>query len=45
MKRSRAQNAGNVLTTSTVIYYAQRATAGLIINEGSQIYLKPWVHR
>lgn len=37
MTRSRAQNPGKVPTPSTAIYYAQRATAGLIISEGSQI--------
>ena len=37
MTRSRAKNDGNVPTDSTVQYYVQRATAGLIITEGSQI--------
>jgi len=37
MTRSRAQNAGNVPTASTATYYAQRASAGLLISEGSQI--------
>lgn len=37
MTRSRAQNTGKVPTPSAAIYYAQRATAGLIISEGSQI--------
>jgi N-ethylmaleimide reductase len=37
MTRSRANNEGNVPTESTVKYYVQRASAGLIISEGSQI--------
>ncbi|WP_375434148.1 alkene reductase [uncultured Hymenobacter sp.] len=37
MTRSRANNDGNVPTDSTVKYYVQRASAGLIITEGSQI--------
>lgn len=37
MTRSRANNAGNVPDDSTVKYYVQRASAGLIITEGSQI--------
>ncbi|CAB3851310.1 N-ethylmaleimide reductase [Achromobacter mucicolens] len=37
MTRSRAQNPGKIPTASTAIYYAQRASAGLIISEGSQI--------
>ncbi|UOG73626.1 alkene reductase [Hymenobacter tibetensis] len=37
MTRSRANNDGNVPTDSTVEYYVQRASAGLIITEGSQI--------
>ncbi|MGI4866373.1 MAG: alkene reductase [Janthinobacterium lividum] len=37
MTRSRANNPGNVPTDSTVKYYVQRASAGLIITEGSQI--------
>jgi len=37
MTRSRADNPGNVPTDSTVTYYVQRATAGLIITEGSQV--------
>ena len=37
MTRSRANNPGNVPDDSTVEYYVQRASAGLIITEGSQI--------
>ena len=37
MTRSRANNEGNVPTASTVKYYVQRASAGLLITEGSQI--------
>ncbi|MBO3098137.1 alkene reductase [Gelidibacter pelagius] len=38
MTRSRAANKGNVATEDLhVIYYTQRATAGLIISEGSQV--------
>ena len=37
MTRSRANNPGNVPTDSTVKYYVQRASAGLLITEGSQI--------
>jgi len=37
MTRSRANNDGNVPTDSTVKYYTQRASAGLIISEGSQV--------
>jgi N-ethylmaleimide reductase len=37
MTRSRANNPGNVPTESTVKYYVQRASAGLIISEGSQV--------
>lgn len=37
MTRSRAQNSDKAPTPSTATYYAQRATAGLIISEGSQI--------
>ncbi|WP_324674468.1 alkene reductase [Hymenobacter sp. GOD-10R] len=37
MTRSRANNEGNVPTDSTVKYYEQRASAGLIITEGSQV--------
>ncbi|TGE21368.1 alkene reductase [Hymenobacter aquaticus] len=37
MTRSRANNDGNVPTDSTVTYYEQRASAGLIITEGAQV--------
>ncbi|SMB85012.1 NADH:flavin oxidoreductase/NADH oxidase [Hymenobacter roseosalivarius DSM 11622] len=37
MTRSRANNDGNVPTASTAEYYRQRASAGLIITEGSQV--------
>tara|TARA_R110002051_G_scaffold87634_3_gene154395 strand:+ start:946 stop:2058 length:1113 start_codon:yes stop_codon:yes gene_type:complete len=37
MTRSRAENAGNVPTDLHVEYYTQRAGAGLIITEGSQV--------
>lgn len=37
MTRSRAANEGNVATTLHATYYAQRATAGLIITEGTFI--------
>jgi N-ethylmaleimide reductase len=37
MTRSRANNPGNVPTDSVVTYYVQRASAGLLITEGSQI--------
>jgi len=37
MTRSRAENAGNVANDLSVQYYAQRASAGLIITEGTQI--------
>lgn len=37
MTRSRANNPGNVPTDSTVKYYVQRASAGLLITEGSQV--------
>ncbi|TYZ13533.1 alkene reductase [Hymenobacter lutimineralis] len=37
MTRSRATNAANVPTNSVVTYYEQRASAGLIITEGSQV--------
>ncbi|HET9505696.1 MAG TPA: alkene reductase [Hymenobacter sp.] len=37
MTRSRAKNPGNVPTDSMVKYYVQRASAGLLITEGSQI--------
>lgn len=35
MTRSRSANEGNVATELTATYYAQRATAGLIITEGT----------
>jgi N-ethylmaleimide reductase len=34
MTRSRSNNEGNV-PTNTAEYYAQRATAGLIVSEGT----------
>ena len=37
MTRSRADNPGNVPTEMHVEYYPQRASAGLIITEGSQV--------
>lgn len=37
MTRSRAENPENIATDLMVEYYAQRASAGLIISEGSQI--------
>lgn len=37
MTRSRAKNPGNTPDDSTVKYYVQRASAGLIITEGSQV--------
>jgi len=37
MTRSRAKNPGNVPTDSVVKYYVQRASAGLLITEGSQV--------
>ncbi|MFD2513168.1 alkene reductase [Pontibacter locisalis] len=37
MTRSRADNEGNVPTDMMATYYRQRASAGLIITEGSQI--------
>jgi len=37
MTRSRADNPGNIPTDLMAEYYAQRASAGLIISEGSQI--------
>lgn len=37
MTRSRANNDGNVPTDSVVKYYSQRASAGLLITEGSQV--------
>jgi N-ethylmaleimide reductase len=40
MTRSRSDNAGNVATALTAQYYEQRATAGLIITEGTFISKK-----
>ena len=40
MTRSRSDNEGNVATTLTAQYYEQRATAGLIITEGTFISKK-----
>ncbi|MHA7129870.1 alkene reductase [Algoriphagus namhaensis] len=40
MTRSRADNPGNVPTELHVDYYTQRASAGLIITEGSQVSAK-----
>ncbi|MDQ3290977.1 MAG: alkene reductase [Bacteroidota bacterium] len=37
MTRSRADNSENAATALTVKYYAQRASAGLIISEGTQV--------
>src|SRR5687768_17306654 len=37
MTRSRATNEATVPTESVVKYYVQRASAGLIITEGSQV--------
>ena len=37
MTRSRADNLENAPTSLHALYYSQRATAGLIITEGSQI--------
>lgn len=37
MTRSRAQQAGDVPTALNALYYAQRAGAGLIVSEGTQI--------
>lgn len=37
MTRSRADNPGNVATDLIAEHYAQRASAGLLITEGSQI--------
>ena len=37
MTRSRADNPENAPTSLHALYYSQRATAGLIITEGSQI--------
>lgn len=40
MTRSRSNNEGNVATALTAAYYAQRATAGLIVTEGTFISKK-----
>ncbi len=40
MTRSRSDNEGNVATDLTAKYYAQRATAGLIITEGTFVSKK-----
>ena len=40
MTRSRSNNDGNVATALTAEYYAQRATAGLIITEGTFVSTK-----
>ena len=40
MTRSRSNNKGNVATRLTAQYYAQRATAGLIITEGTFVSTK-----
>lgn len=40
MTRSRSANAGNVATELTATYYEQRATAGLIITEGTFVSKK-----
>src|SRR6478609_7131906 len=40
MTRSRSNNEGNVATALTAEYYAQRATAGLIITEGTFVSKK-----
>ncbi|MBH2005591.1 MAG: alkene reductase [Sphingobacteriia bacterium] len=40
MTRSRSSNEGNVATALTAEYYAQRATAGLIVTEGTFISKK-----
>ncbi|WP_018615036.1 alkene reductase [Segetibacter koreensis] len=40
MTRSRSNNEGNVATSLTAKYYAQRATAGLIITEGTFVSTK-----
>ncbi|WP_261875710.1 oxidoreductase [Vibrio celticus] len=37
MTRSRASQPGDVANDMMATYYAQRATAGLIISEGTQI--------
>ena len=40
MTRSRSNNEGNVATALTAKYYEQRATAGLIITEGTFVSTK-----
>ena len=40
MTRSRSDNEGNIATTLTAKYYEQRATAGLIISEGTYVSAK-----
>lgn len=40
MTRSRSNNEGNVATTLTAQYYEQRATAGLIVSEGTFVSTK-----
>ncbi|MBQ0908565.1 alkene reductase [Flavobacterium sp. F-328] len=40
MTRSRSNNEGNVPTALTAEYYAQRATAGLIVSEGTFVSTK-----
>ncbi|WP_426063603.1 alkene reductase [Flavobacterium sp. DSP2-3-1] len=40
MTRSRSNNEGNVATALTAEYYAQRATAGLIVSEGTFVSTK-----
>lgn len=37
MTRSRSDNPGNVATEMTAEYYKQRASAGLIITEGTYV--------
>ena len=41
MTRSRAQQPGDVPTALNALYYAQRAGAGLIVSEGTQISPRP----
>jgi len=40
MTRSRSDNSGNLATSLTAEYYEQRATAGLIISEGTPVSTK-----
>ena len=40
MTRSRSDNEGNIATTLTAEYYEQRATAGLIVSEGTYVSSK-----